>query len=143
MRKFTVLSLSAFVVISLLSFSIVHNPVSAAQATPAATPNADCNPAKVFTALNTLKSSGDKVKDLQALNDIALAITTERILCSGFTFKGTGNKVLPPFVLPKGNYTVTVGTKQAFALDVKSLDTAWEAPPAGASRRNPAGALCI
>lgn len=80
-----------------------------------------CDLTAVIKTANGVKSSGDSAADLKALNTLSQQIETANIACNGLTFKGTGNKVLGPLVIPKGTYKVSVETKNAFILTLNTL----------------------
>jgi hypothetical protein len=93
-------------------------PIAAQTAKPG------CDPAALLAAMSALKSSGDNTKDWQTLQAISAAISNMNVICNGLVFKGKGNKVLDPFILPAGTYRLTVKTKQAFIASGRTMEGA-------------------
>lgn len=80
-----------------------------------------CDLKPLAAKLAAFKLAGDDKKDMEALLKIQGDISAANVACNGLTFSGKGNKVLSPFVLPKGLYKVTATTKGFFILDVQSV----------------------
>jgi hypothetical protein len=96
-----------------------HANASSAQATPAATPNADCNPSKVIDAIIKTKKTGDKEKDATLLQSIEDSIEQSKAACAGLTFKGSKQEVKGPVVIPTGSYKAVITTKGYAIIDMK------------------------
>lgn len=99
----------------------LNNLGSAAQATPAATANADCKPADLIKKVAALKSSGNNDTDVKALLALRDDITKLNVACNGLKFKGANAKLIGPFDLPEGNYRFTLTTPGFFIGELKTL----------------------
>lgn len=80
-----------------------------------------CDPAAVIKLANGLKSAKSAQKDMAALMKLQDSITAAHIACNGLTFKGTGEKVSKPFIIPKGLYKVTATSDGFLIVDLRSL----------------------
>lgn len=120
MRKYTIIALTASVLILLFAFTTAHVPVMfAAQATPAA--GTDCDVSAVIASANALKSSGDQKKDWAALNKLGSAISQANIACNGYTFNGKAGKVIGPLDFKQGVYKAVATTKGYFITNPKPI----------------------
>jgi hypothetical protein len=90
-----------------------------AQSTPAATPNADCNPGKLIDTFAKLKKTGDADKDSAALQTIEDAIEINKAACAGLEFKGTKQQVVGPITIPTGSYKAVATTKGFLIIHTK------------------------
>ena|SRR5258706_15860083 len=94
MRKFTLLSILVALIASLFAISSPHSTASAAQATPVATPNADCDASKLLDVIAKIKKTGDKDKDTASLDIIQNGIADYKAACAGLSWKGTKQQVI-------------------------------------------------
>lgn len=129
MRKFAVVALAVVTLISLFAAGSVR---TSAQSTPAATPNADCNPSKALDAIAKIKKTGDKDKDAAALDVIQNSVADYKAACAGLSWKGTKQQVIGPFDLPAGNFKAVVTTNGFFIADLKVLSGDCDADSFGA-----------
>lgn len=106
---------AVLVIVASFSLSSSHSLPSAAQA------KVTCDPSYAMQLANALKPTGDKAKDVAALLLLGSKIELLNVYCNGLTFENTGNKVEGPFVLPRGNYKVTVKTKDAFVANIRTF----------------------
>jgi hypothetical protein len=104
-------------VLVLAFISLIGLSISKAQGDGTRPVKPECQASALMGAASQLKPLNDQATDMQTLNAFAEHIYKQRILCYGFTFSGTGEKVLDPFVLPKGTWKV-VGTSNGFLIVV-------------------------
>jgi hypothetical protein len=69
-----------------------------------------CAPADLIKQLATIKSTGDKTDDMNALLQLAEQIQAQNMACNGMNFTGDGKQALGPFDITKGQYRITLTT---------------------------------
>jgi hypothetical protein len=81
-----------------------------------------CDIAAVIAKAAALKTTGDAKKDLVALNALSAEISAQNAICNGYIFTGKGEKVLTPFILPKGLWKVIGKSNGYLMLKARSME---------------------
>jgi hypothetical protein len=105
-----------FVIMLALVVSTCIHPTRAQDAKPV------CDPAAVIKKAAALAATGDPAKDMDALLALRDVISAANVACTGYTFKGKGEKIVPPFTLTKAFYKVTANTDGFLIVDIRSME---------------------